>query len=98
VTLGDKLTATRTLTFNHYCEGLVHYNGKVFISDYGNSVYIHDMNGKELRKITTDASGKGIFCKTRHIAVSADGSRVFVADYDKGLITLDIQGNYQDPS
>jgi hypothetical protein len=94
VSLGNKLTATHKLSINHPCWGRAHNNGKIFISDYKENVYIHDMNGNELKRISTNATGKRIFQITRHITVSAARDRVFVADAGNGVVILDIQGNY----
>jgi sugar lactone lactonase YvrE len=52
------------------------------------------MNGILLGKITTDKQGNAIFKNNRDICVSSDGKMIYVADYDKGLIVLDIEGNY----
>jgi hypothetical protein len=94
VSLENKLTATRSLTMNHKCWGLVHKDGKLIISDGGNNVYIHDMNGRELQRISTDAAGKDIFQRTRQITISDSGDKVFVADHNKGVVILDNQGRY----
>ncbi|XP_053401720.1 uncharacterized protein LOC123540149 isoform X2 [Mercenaria mercenaria] len=94
VSLGYKMTTTRKLKMDHYCFGLAFNDGKLFISDQNQTVYIHDVSGTMLHKITTDKSGNPIFTFTRHISVSTNRDRVYVADNNKGLITLDIQGNY----
>jgi hypothetical protein len=94
VSLRRKMTPTHRLTMNHACWGIAHKDGKLFISDQGQNVYIHDINGKQLRAISTDASGKQIFQSTLHITINATGDSVFVADYNKGLVILDIHGNH----
>jgi hypothetical protein len=94
VSLLNKLTAARTLTINHACVGLAFKDNKLFISDGEKNVYIHDINGNELRTISTDASGNAIFQYIRHITVNAAGDKVFVSDFGKGLIMLDIHGQY----
>jgi DNA-binding beta-propeller fold protein YncE len=78
----------------HECFGLAHKDGRLFISDFDQTVYIYDKNGKALNRITQDASGRDIFKYNRHIAISASGDRVFVADYFKGVVVFDCQGKY----
>lgn len=94
VSLDTKMMATHTLTMTHYCYGIAHVDGKLFISDTENTVYIYDMNGQELQTITIDPSGNDIFQYNGHVTVSTDRGQVFVADYNKGVVILDIQGNY----
>ncbi|XP_053395823.1 uncharacterized protein LOC123523765 [Mercenaria mercenaria] len=95
VSLGDKLTNKRQLKLGHRCNGVAYINGILFISDESKSVYMYDMNGTMLNRIATDKSGKEIFHCSQHISYSINRSRVYVADQYKGLIALDIQGNYQ---
>ncbi|XP_053389313.1 uncharacterized protein LOC128552306 [Mercenaria mercenaria] len=94
VSLGDKMTTTQKLKMDHKCVGLSFNDGKLFISDEGKTVYIHDISGTMLHKITTDKSGNPIFSNCKHISVSTNRDRVYVADTVKGVITLDMQGNY----
>ncbi|XP_053401568.1 uncharacterized protein LOC123540683 [Mercenaria mercenaria] len=94
VSLGDKMATKRKLKMDHNCFGLASNDGKFFISDSDKTVYIYDVSGIMLNKITIDKSGNPIFSNTRHISVSTNRDRVYVADNDKGLITLDMQGNY----
>ncbi|XP_053384783.1 uncharacterized protein LOC123551886 [Mercenaria mercenaria] len=94
VSLGNKITTTKQLKLNHYCYGLANKNERLFITDYGSTVYIHDMTGTMLHKITADRSGNAIFSDSRHISLSTNRDRVYIADANKGLITLDTQGNY----
>jgi DNA-binding beta-propeller fold protein YncE len=88
------MAPTRTLKMAHMVYGLAHKDGKLFISDEAETVYIYDMNGVELRKISTDGSGKHVFQNNQQIAISAHGDRVFVADFLRGLVVLDGEGNY----
>lgn len=94
VSLGNKMTATRTLAMNHTCYGLAYNTGKLFISDSGTTVYIHNLQGQQQLSITKDGSGKDIFQSNEHIAVSASVDSVFVADWHNGIVVLDSQGNY----
>ncbi|XP_053402250.1 uncharacterized protein LOC128557829 [Mercenaria mercenaria] len=94
VSLGDKMTTTRKLKMDHLCSCLAFNDGILYISDEDKTVYIHDINGVMLHKMTNDKSGKSIFSDTRRISVSTNRDCVYVADFNKGLITLDTQGNY----
>jgi hypothetical protein len=94
VSLENKLSATHKLKMNHPCHGLAHKDGKLFISDNAKTLYIHDMNGHELKRISTNTSGKKLFQQAAHIKISAEGDQLFVADGDKGIVILDIEGNH----
>ncbi|XP_053397409.1 uncharacterized protein LOC123551874 isoform X1 [Mercenaria mercenaria] len=94
VSLVDKMATTRQLKLHHTCFGLAYMNGRLFISDFCSAVYIHDMTGTMLHKITADRSGNEMFSSSRHISLSTNRDRVYIADEDKGVITLDTQGNY----
>ncbi|XP_053402802.1 uncharacterized protein LOC123539327 [Mercenaria mercenaria] len=94
VSLGDKMATTRKLKMDHHCFGLAFNDGKLFISDQNQTVYIYDRRGTMLHKITNDKSGNPIFSNNQHISVSTNRDCVYVADAKKGVITLDIQGNY----
>ncbi|XP_045196934.2 uncharacterized protein LOC123551800 [Mercenaria mercenaria] len=94
VSLGYKMATTRQLKLNHRCFGLAYKNGRMFISDFSSTVYIYGMTGTMLNKITADRSGNEIFSCSRHISLSANIDRVYIADEENGLITLDTQGNY----
>jgi WD40 repeat protein len=95
VSIGNKLKATKHFKVDHVCHGLTCTDDKLFISDQRTSVYIYDMNGSMIRKITSDKQGNVIFRGNRHISFSSDGKMIFVADCIKGLIVLDLDGNYK---
>ncbi|XP_053390842.1 uncharacterized protein LOC128553691 [Mercenaria mercenaria] len=94
VSLGNKMAPKRKLEMDHSCFGLAFNDGKFFISDGDETVYIHDENGTTLHQITTDKSGNPIFSNSKNISVSTNGNRVYVADIHTGVITLDMMGNY----
>jgi hypothetical protein len=93
--MGDKLITSKQLKLDHHCYGLVYKDKKLFIFNNNTALYIHDMNGTLLQTITTDKQGNAIFSNSRHISVSSDGKMIYVADPCKGLIVLDLEGNYQ---
>jgi sugar lactone lactonase YvrE len=95
VSKGNKLNAIKQLKVDHFCHGLACTDDKLFISGQSTSVYIYDMNGSMLRKIASDKQGKAIFSSNRHISVSSDDKMIYVGDSYKGVIVLDIEGNYK---
>jgi WD40 repeat protein len=95
VTMDNKIITTKRLKLGHHCNGLAYKDNKLFISDSNTALYIYDMNDTMLQKITTDKQGNAIFKYNRGISVSSDGKMIYVADFDKGLIVLDLEGNYK---
>jgi hypothetical protein len=93
--MDNKLITTKQLKLDHHCYGLAYKDNKLFISDCNKTLYIYDMNGILLGKITIDKQGNAIFNSNKDISVSSDGKMIYVADYNKGLIVLDIEGNYK---
>lgn len=69
-------------------------DGNFFVSDGQKTVYILDINGKEKRRIENDAGGNSVFEYKRKISSCAGGNFVYVADFSKGVIVLDREGNY----
>ncbi|XP_060557726.1 uncharacterized protein LOC132718114 [Ruditapes philippinarum] len=94
VTIDNKMVVTRKLDMDHHCCSIAYNKNKLVISDEKNAVYIYNMNGSMIRKITSDNSGKSIFSDTRHISLSTNREYVYVCDSKNGLITLDTQGNH----
>jgi DNA-binding beta-propeller fold protein YncE len=93
--MDNKLITTKQLKLDHNCHGLAYKDNKLFISDATTALYIYDMNGTMLKKITTDKQGNALFKRNRDISLGSDGNMIYVADFDKGLIVLDIEGNYK---
>jgi hypothetical protein len=50
------------------------------------------MSGDRQQEFSKDQSGQQIFSDIRSLAVNSDHSKIFVADYYKGLIILDRTG------
>ncbi|XP_060566621.1 uncharacterized protein LOC132725503 [Ruditapes philippinarum] len=95
VTMDNKLITTKQLKLDHVCYGLAYKDNKLFVSDSAKALYIYDMNGIMLKKITTDKQGNAIFKNNRDICVSSDGKMIYVTDHNIGLIVLDLEGNYK---
>ncbi|XP_060573265.1 uncharacterized protein LOC132731157 isoform X1 [Ruditapes philippinarum] len=95
VSKGNKLNAIKQQKVDHFCHGLACRDDKLFISDQSTTVYIYDINGSMIRKISTDKQGDAIFSSNSEISVSSVGRMIYVADHWKGLIVLDLEGNYK---
>ncbi|KAL4235252.1 hypothetical protein ACF0H5_006890 [Mactra antiquata] len=52
------------------------------------------MAGTLLNTITTDNAGTRLFARSRHISLSKNRNKMFVGDWDKGLVCFDRAGNY----
>lgn len=94
VSLANPMTQTRRMKLSHDCFGIVHKNGRLYITDNQTSVYIHDMAGKLLQTVPHNSSGNNLFGNCRHIAFNETGDKMFVAEWLKGLITLNEQGRH----
>lgn len=79
------------LQFSHPCRGLAYFNKRYYITDHASSVYIYNIRGNCIQKIQTD-SGRNVFKMVRNIAVSKDVDKIYLTDMEKGLITLDMNG------
>ncbi|XP_045158390.2 uncharacterized protein LOC123524337 isoform X1 [Mercenaria mercenaria] len=90
VSLGNKLALTRDMKLNHRCFCIAYRNNKLYISNNNKSVYVHDMTGTLLQTISKDSSGKDLFTYSRHIAFSDCGDKIFVANGEQGVVTVDV--------
>ncbi|WAR26708.1 TRI33-like protein, partial [Mya arenaria] len=101
VTLGDKsvlfitmtgctLSVTRKLTFPHYCYGISHHNGNLYIGS-SKAIYQYTMLGQLVKAIYEDNSARVAVGK---FTVSRDGTNIYIPDpYHNKLITIDTSGN-----
>ncbi|XP_053396827.1 uncharacterized protein LOC128556286 [Mercenaria mercenaria] len=90
VSLADQMTPTRQIKLTHKCFGIAYKGDKLYITDYGKSLYIYDMTGKVSKNIT----GNSLFQWSRHIAFSGTGKETFVTCQAKGLINLDVNARH----
>ncbi|XP_045198830.2 uncharacterized protein LOC123553148 [Mercenaria mercenaria] len=93
ISLLGRMRTTRKINTDFECYGLAYAKGNLYISDPGNSVYIYSISGQKLKQFSKDQSGQSLFSNIRHLAVSEDGSMIYVVDWDKGLIVLDSNGD-----
>lgn len=94
VSLYRNMELNRQMEMDHHCLGIACNAGKMYVSDEGTKLYIYNMSGLLIRTVENDSAGKGIFSRNRHIAINMTEGRVYVADADRGLVTLDDLGNY----
>lgn len=94
VSLDNKMTKTRSFTIYEKCRGICYSQQELFISCGGSEhesvgqIKVYSINGKLLRSFQTDQSGENLFSLPVHIVVSNDGSTLYVADRDNGLVIL----------
>ncbi|XP_053390123.1 uncharacterized protein LOC128553041 [Mercenaria mercenaria] len=91
ISLSTKMTLTNKIKTGFACYGLSYADSNLYISDY-TSVYIYSLSGRKLKQFSKDQSGQNLFSVIRSVAVSKDGSKIYVADKYNGLIILDYNG------
>jgi len=95
VSTGASMSLTTSFSTSEYCRGVCYSKGELFVSCANLSkegtgyVAVYDLNGTQLRTVKTDPSGQNIFSVPHHISIISDGSRVYVADQNAGIVTLD---------
>ncbi|XP_052778417.1 uncharacterized protein LOC128215844 [Mya arenaria] len=102
VTLGDKgvqvitvagngtLNVSRKIQFPHFCLGISHHNGNLYIGAL-TAIYQYTMSGQLVKKIYEDKSAK---ITVNRFTVSSDGSKILIPATDhRQLITIDTSGN-----
>ncbi|XP_045156222.2 uncharacterized protein LOC123522826 isoform X2 [Mercenaria mercenaria] len=92
ISIGNRMTATNKITTDFGCFGLAYNNGNLYISDSSKSVYLYSVSGRKLKQFIKDESGQELFSNIYSLSVSKDGSKIFVTDWDNGLIILENSG------
>ncbi|XP_045210802.2 uncharacterized protein LOC123562215 [Mercenaria mercenaria] len=92
ISLSSKMALTNKMKTGFECRGLSYADGNLYISDYCLSVYTYSLSGEKLKQFSKDQSGQKLFSDIRSLAVSEDGSNIYVADRNNGLIILDNNG------
>ncbi|XP_053405630.1 uncharacterized protein LOC123566596 isoform X3 [Mercenaria mercenaria] len=92
ISIGNRMTATNKITTDFQCYGLACTNGNLYISDNDTSVYIYSVSGRKLKQFSKVESGQKLFSNIYSLSVSKDGSKIFVTDWNNGLIILDNSG------
>ncbi|XP_052249020.1 uncharacterized protein LOC127856882 isoform X1 [Dreissena polymorpha] len=85
----DQLVKDKILKLKHYCYGIAHHKGNLYITDSG-ALYCYTVDGRLVSEMYEETSG-GITVKT--CAVSPDGERIYVAKWiSNQLVTLSRDG------
>ncbi|XP_060589152.1 uncharacterized protein LOC132744183 [Ruditapes philippinarum] len=92
ISFSGKMKTTDKIKTDFECHGLAYANNNLYISDDKTSVYMYTLSGRKLKQFSKDQSGHTLFSDIRRLAVSKDATRIYVADYDNGLIVLDNNG------
>jgi DNA-binding beta-propeller fold protein YncE len=92
VSLVGQMKSTNKIMTDFECYGLAYTNNNLYISDGNTSVYMYTLPGRKLKQFSKTQSGQKLFSDIRSLAVSKDGTRIYVADYHNGLIVLDNNG------
>ncbi|KAL4231129.1 hypothetical protein ACF0H5_008712 [Mactra antiquata] len=94
VSLHDKLSLSHSIKMKHSCYGIAHSNDKLYITDWIKSLYLYDMSGKLLKKVSRDNSGQPLSKCSKHITFNDKNDRLFVCNSHKGLVCLNTEGDY----
>ncbi|KAL4233982.1 hypothetical protein ACF0H5_005637 [Mactra antiquata] len=94
VSLHPKMSPTRQIKVPHNCFGISFKDDKLYVTDNDSSVYVYNMSGLLLNTITTDNVGTRLFAKSERIAFNKNGDKMFVSDWEKGLVCFDEAGNH----
>ena len=103
VKVDPKLTLGKKLDIGVEGRGMEYWAGELFIICGGlehevkGHLRIYTTQGKLIRAIEHDHLQDGIFSIPMRIAVSNDGSKIYVTDGEKGLITLKKSGEVTPP-
>ncbi|XP_060572265.1 uncharacterized protein LOC132730374 [Ruditapes philippinarum] len=91
ISIDRQMKTTNKIKTGFICRGIAYANNHLYISD-NLSVYIYTMSGRKLKQFSIDQSGQELFSDINSLAVSKDATRIYVTDFDKGLIVLDNNG------
>jgi len=88
ISLGQTMKAMRSFKVDLDCCGIAYHDGELFIANT-TSVYVYDITGTKLRKLTRNKRGVTLFSNIYNLAVSASGRKLFVADTNNGVVAVD---------
>lgn len=107
VKVDPKLALAKQFDIGVEGRGMEYWAGELFVICGGlehevkGHVRVYTTQGKLIRAIEHDHLNEGIFSTPMRIAISNDGSKIYVTDGDKGLITLKKSGEvtpaFEDP-
>ncbi|KAL4230068.1 hypothetical protein ACF0H5_010453 [Mactra antiquata] len=94
VSLDKKMVPTRKIKMSHNCYGITTKDDKLYVIDSKSSLYIYDMTGRLLKTVSHDNTGNQLFSSIRHITFNKRGDRLYISDFNKGIVCLDGDENY----
>ncbi|KAL4221085.1 hypothetical protein ACF0H5_019347 [Mactra antiquata] len=95
VSYGNKMKPTRRIATPHLCYGIATKNDQLYVTNNGSSLYIYDISGTFLRSISQDTGDKEIFSNSKHVTFTKNGDKMYVSDWNKGVVCFDGEDNYQ---
>jgi hypothetical protein len=89
VSLERQMKTEMHITTDFDCYGLAYANHNLYITDKNTSVYVYTLSGLKLKQYRME---RQVFLDIVSLAVNPYTSRIYVSDYDNGLIELDQKG------
>lgn len=90
VSLGKTMNLARSMQVGIKCNFIAHRSDQLYLSDKRN-VYVYTLDGQQLRSFSSLKSAEKIFSGVYNIAVSQDGRTLYVTDWNRGLIAMDLK-------
>jgi outer membrane protein assembly factor BamB len=78
VTTEGSLKVAREIKTDHSCYGLGYRNGKIYVTDSTETVYVYNKTGTMLTQFSKDQSGVYLFNNILSLTVSQDGERIML--------------------
>ncbi|KAL4224163.1 hypothetical protein ACF0H5_017616 [Mactra antiquata] len=94
VSIQQNMIPTRLIELSHECYGITTKHDKLYVTDACSSLYIYNMAGTLLKRITCDNAGTDLFSYNRHVTFNEKRDKLFVCDTTKGLVCFDGTDKY----
>ena len=99
ISLGKQMELMSSFDTEAKCRGISHYNDELYTSCGGGfnesqgHIRVFSIAGEPLRLVDPEIKGKRFLSSPVHLAISPGGKRMYVADRDRGVIILSIEGD-----
>ncbi|XP_053373255.1 uncharacterized protein LOC123532090 [Mercenaria mercenaria] len=107
ISLGKRIAVSKSIQVGEYCRGVCFHEGDLFVccggGDGGSAdegpghIRVFDTSGIQTRLFQRNQFGENLFTCPLYITLSPDGLTLYVSDDKKGLLTLNIQGEEEEP-